>query len=336
MVKPILITLAAALVLAVAWSADQWRQRPDLNHYREYFAPHRDGAAAAPPGAQLEVTYFGTSTLLISDGETALMTDGFFTRPDLGTLLFAGLAPDRQLITRALRQAGITSLAAVIPVHSHHDHAMDAPEVARQTGALLVGSESTANIGRGWGLPEHQIRVPRSGEPLRFGRFTVTLLVSKHAPMPRLIARISGHGKSIEQPLQHPAALGDYKEGGSFAVVIEHPEGNLLVQGSAGYVPGLLQGIQADTVFLGIGGLSKQSAAYREAYYRETVAAVGASRVIPIHWDDFTLPYSTPLQPMNLLINDFTVEMDFILGAAESVAGTQVIILPRWGSSLLL
>jgi hypothetical protein len=35
------------------------------------------------------------------------------------------------------------------------------PEVARRTGALLVGSESTANIGRGAG-PADQIRADRA------------------------------------------------------------------------------------------------------------------------------------------------------------------------------
>ena len=55
-------------------------------------------------------------------------------------------------------------VAAVIPLHAHYDHAMDAPEVARRTGALLLGSESSANVARGWGLPERQIQVAKLGQ----------------------------------------------------------------------------------------------------------------------------------------------------------------------------
>ena len=330
--RAVLPAIAVVLMLSIAWVADQLQRRPDLAPYREHFVTP---AEPAVPGG-VTVTFFGISTLLIADGETALMTDGFFTRPGVTTLLFGRLMPDRELIGTALAQAGITRLAAVIPVHSHHDHAMDAPEVARRTGAVLLGSESSANIGRGWGLPERQIRVAASGEPHYFGRFKVTLLPTGHAPMPALVARISGHGKTIDRPLEHPARLSAYKEGGSYAVLVEHPRGNLLIQGSAGFVEGMLDGFRADTVFLGIAGLSQQPAAYRHAYYRETVTAVGASRVVPIHWDDFTLPYTRPLQPMSGLISDFDTEMGFVLERAAANPGTRVTILPRWGDSLHL
>jgi hypothetical protein len=48
---------------------------------------------------------------------------------------------------------------------------MDAPEVAKRTGAMLLGSESTANIGRGWGLPEEQIRVVSDRGPITLPRY---------------------------------------------------------------------------------------------------------------------------------------------------------------------
>ena len=159
MLQKIPLALAVVAVLALAWTADRLRQHPDMADYSDYFT------AAAGPGqpdtttGAVTVTFLGNTTLLITDGQTSLMTDGFFTRPDMASLLFGRLEPDSGLIRAALQRAGVTRLAAVIPAHSHHDHAMDAPEVARQTGALLLGSASSANIGRGWGLPESQIRV---------------------------------------------------------------------------------------------------------------------------------------------------------------------------------
>lgn len=59
---------------------------------------------------------------------------------------------------------------------------MDAPEVARCTGALVVGSESTANIARGWGLTENRIRLVHSGDKLQLDRFHLTLTESRLAP----------------------------------------------------------------------------------------------------------------------------------------------------------
>jgi L-ascorbate metabolism protein UlaG (beta-lactamase superfamily) len=282
---------------------------------------------------QITATFLGNTTLLISDGETSLMTDGFFTRPGLGKLLFGKLEPDTDKIRNALQKLDVANLSAVIPVHSHHDHAMDAPEVAKQTEAKLVGSRSTANIGRGWGLAEGQIITPAVGEKIRFGKFSVTLLLARHLPVPDILAKMTGIGEEIEEPLIQPARLWDYKEGGSFALLIEHPAGNLLINGSAGFVKGLLHNIDADVVFLGIAGLGKQTQEYKEAYFFEVVKAVGAKTVIPIHWDDFTESYSEGLQPAPALLDSFNANMDYVVQEVEKDPDLNLIILPMWGKA---
>ena len=73
-------------------------------------------------------------------------------------------------------------LEAVIPVHTHFDHAMDSALVADRTGARLVGGESAANLCRGHGLPEDEggRRGPRRTN--RLGAFDVTL--DRVAPLP--------------------------------------------------------------------------------------------------------------------------------------------------------
>lgn len=96
-------------------------------------------AANQESSSGLRVTVLVVSTLLIEDGETAILTDGFFTRPSKLRFLFTKLEPDPGLIARQLQRAGIRNLAAVVVVHSHYDHAMDSPVVAKQTGAQLVG-----------------------------------------------------------------------------------------------------------------------------------------------------------------------------------------------------
>ena len=91
-------------------------------------------------------------------------------------------------------------------------------------------------------------------------------------------------------PLRPPASLLDWKEGGAYSIIVSHPAGTALVQGSAGYVKNALDGISADVVLLGIGGLDTLGEAHSHAYYAEIVTAVGAKCALPIHWDDFFQP----------------------------------------------
>lgn len=311
----LVLAVAAALAAGGSWLACALRDRPDLSA----FSADRLPAATAADG--LRLTFLGVATLLVSDGETALLTDGFFTRPPLWRTAAWRIAPDPGAIGVALERAGIEQLAAVVVVHSHYDHAMDAPLVAERTGALLVGSESTAQIARGLGFDETRIRVPAPGEPLAFGRFRVSLIPSRHFP----------HGVAmgtIDAPLVPPARATDYKEGGSFSVLIEHERGRLLVQGSAGFVPGALRDVRADVVALGIGGLGTRDDAYREDYWRETVEAVGARRVIPIHYDDFTVPLEEPTVPAPNLLDDVAGTLRFLRERAGP--GRDVRLAPAW------
>lgn len=322
MLKKVLFGLAALLLLAIGALVWLLQQHPSLLPYGalEALGWRAPPPAAAPAPLPLpRVRFLGVATLLIDDGETAILTDGFFSRPGKLKTFLGKVEPDLDAITRGLERAGIGRaptgrLAAVIPVHSHYDHAMDAPEVARRTGALLVGSSSSANIGRGWGLPEAQIRVATLGQPMQFGRFTVTLLPGRHAPT-------GFTGGEVSEPLKPPARASEYKEGQSYIVLVQHQGRSLLISGSAGFVPGALKGVRAEVVLLGIGTLGARGPAYSDAYWREVVAGVGARRVVPIHWDDLWLPAGQPMQPMPPPLDQFDESMAFLRerGAREGV-----------------
>lgn len=295
-----LLIFVIVAAVAAAWLYQGLTSHPDVARYAGLAIP-----AATAQAKALRVTFLGVSTLLLDDGDTAILTDGFFTRPNPSQLLLGKISPDKNLIAKYLRRAGVSRLAAVIVNHSHYDHAMDSPEVAMQTGALLVGSPSTANVGRGWGLPEDRIRIIRPGDVLEFGRFRVTALPSRHIPSGVALGEITG-------PLTPPVRATAYREGGSFCFRIEHDGRSLLINASAGYQEGALEGVRADVVFLGIGQLGHQSQVYRDAYWREIVQSVKARRVIPIHWDNFALPLDQPLQPIPQLFDDFDTSMRFL------------------------
>lgn len=280
----------------------------------------------------LTATFIGTSTLLFSDGSNSIMIDGFFTRPDIKSLLWGSIQSDLPLIKSSLARLKVDKLESIMVVHSHHDHAMDAPEVAKLTNAVVFGSESTANIARGKGLPEAKIEVVDNNRTLQFGQFNVTMIKSKHSPVPSVMAKVTGIGENIVQPLPAQPRLTDFKEGGSYVVHIAHPLGNILVQASSGYVDDLLTPYQADVIFLGIAGLSKQSNEFKQAYFNETIDAVGAKIVVPIHWDNFMLPINKALLPPHPLVDNISETLASLSSHTQKNGDQQVMIMQAWES----
>jgi L-ascorbate metabolism protein UlaG (beta-lactamase superfamily) len=276
------LVVAAAVVLTLIW---QWR--PGLEGYgaRAY--------TAQPAAGALTARWLGVTAVLLSDGAHAVLVDPFFTRPRgfWRLVLNRPIAPDEALIKDWLARAGVTRLDAVLVSHSHYDHAMDAGVVARLTGATLMGSASTLSIGRGAGLPEAQLQALNFG-PVSFGPFQVTFIESRHAG-----ATGGAPTGEIMRPLVPPAPYLDYRQGGTYSILIAHPRGRVLHHGSAGYVPGALKDFRADVVFLGVALLPELP-----AYLGEVVDAVGAHRVVPIHWDDFTRPLDEPPRPFPLVV----------------------------------
>lgn len=297
------------------------------------------GSKSISTGA-VTVRFSGTATLLFSDGETQWMTDGWFTRPGPLRLALGKIGPDLLAIEQGLADNHVVELAAVLPVHSHYDHAMDAPEVARRTGALLLGSESTANIGRGWGLPESQIRVLADRQPVHLGKFTITPIESRHFQFPDATIRERALGDpSITVPLVPPVSAFDYRVGKAYVLHVSHPKGSWLIVGSAGYVEGALQGLSADTVFLGVGGLGSQTAEYRETFWRETVDAVHPSRIIPIHFDSLTAPveglFRGELLALSLLSGGGDDTRSFLRDKEAANPGLRFSTLPRFEEVVL-
>lgn len=277
-----LLLLGIAVAWYVAW---RWQERPEVAQLDWPVA-----SSTSESAERVTVTWLGITTLLFDDGETQLLVDGTFSRPGLFDLLSQRrVHSDAATINAALAEFRINRLAAIIPVHSHFDHAMDAGFVANRTQAVVLGSESTANIARGADVPVSQYQILADGETRQFGRFTIKLIESRHAPI--------GFGDgpplsgTIDKPLTQPAPIRHWREGGTWSVLISHPKGTALVQGSGGFVEGALAGETADVVMLGVAGLASLGPRYVGEYWRETVVSTKATRVFPVHYEDFTQPF---------------------------------------------
>jgi L-ascorbate metabolism protein UlaG (beta-lactamase superfamily) len=281
--------------------------RPELRDYARYF-----DVPSADAGAPLTVTWAGVTTLLIDDGESAVMTDGFFSRPSLLEVGLRRLSPSVPRIDGSLARVRVDRLEAVLPVHTHYDHAMDSAVVAERTGALVVGGTSAAQVVRGHGLPEDRLVLATPGEPISLGAYDVTLIEARHCPPDRFPGVIT-------EPVVPPAKVSVYKCGEAWSTLVHHRQSDrrLLIVGSAGYVTGALAGQRAEVVYLGVGQLGLQPEQYLVDYWTETVRTVGARRVVLIHWDDFFRPLDKPLRALPYAGDDLDMSMRVLSRLAE-------------------
>ncbi|MCZ7429408.1 MBL fold metallo-hydrolase [Micromonospora sp. WMMA1949] len=256
-------------------------------------------------GASVEVVFFGTSTVWLSDGTSEILIDGFLSRPSLLRVAFGRIAPDLGRITSALARAGLTRLDALFVAHSHYDHVMDAPEVVKHLGGRLFGSESTLNVGRGAGLGEESMTRIEDGDEYSVGAFTVRVLGGVHSPGNRFPG-------TIAKPLVPPVRASRYRDGGCFSLLVTHPDGSLLIHPSANVVPHAFDGLDVDVLYLAIGALGTQSDRFRDDYWRHVVDATRPGLIVPIHWDDFFVSLDRGLRPLPRFFDRFAVARAFL------------------------
>ncbi len=275
-----------------------WQPRLDEDQYAWL------AESSAPTSTGLALTWLGRAGVYLSDGDTKLLIDPFFSRPALTRIVLGELRPDPERIRSALKRAGIDEVDAVIVTHAHFDHALDAPWLAEHFDALFVGSPSAANLARGQGLAEPLIREVGDATQLRLGEFRLRFPRSEHAPLPPLLAQLSGVGRSVERPLRLPASAQHFRQGPLRALHVVHPQGRVLIHGSAGFDPDALAQRDADLVLTSVAGLSYQSQDYQENFVQRGVTAVEPEWVVPMDWDDVTRPVSEQSPPPPLLLDN--------------------------------
>jgi L-ascorbate metabolism protein UlaG (beta-lactamase superfamily) len=292
----VVLTLLAPFIVFIALLND----RPSLEPIERY----RVTAEPVEPG-DVSVQWLGAGGLVIRDGETAFMVDGFFSRPGLARLFFSKIQPQEDRIRQGIQAADIARLDAVITTGSRFDQAMDAPFLARHFHAPLIGSPSTANIARGAGLPEALIRTVKPESSIRLGDFRLHFLPARAMPMPPLIEQLLGAGESIEQPLVPPARVGAWKSGTAMTLHIQHPDGSILIKSDAGFQAGQLAGLHADLALLSVAGLNDRSPAYQRQYVKHVIRAARSRHIVVYNWDDIFQPVSRDVPPRPRLLDDF-------------------------------
>lgn len=322
-------------ILFAAYAFYQFSPSANLKHFTSFLAANYTSENI--PEGKVKATFFGTSTVLFDDGETQILMDGFFTRPSAIDVALRKVSSDSALVHSVIEQYKINRLQAVFVCHSHYDHVMDAPTVAKITGATLYGSSSTLNVGTGAGLAMEKMKLYEPNTKLHIGKFTVTVIPSKHTPPVTMLGKTNATDPAhpnIDSPLHQPAAIEDFIEGGTYDFYIQHGGHSVLVKASTNYIPHQFDTLPADVFFLGTALLSKQSNKFRENYYRYTVTSSKATTIIPIHWDNFTKPLTQPLVALPRFSDDMETTFSYL--SAKTKTDRINFCILQGGQSILL
>jgi L-ascorbate metabolism protein UlaG (beta-lactamase superfamily) len=237
----------------------------------------------------VKITWLGTSGAYISDRNTGIVIDPFVSKYGLSRILLGLPMKIENRLVDKMVSIFDRKIEAVIVSHSHYDHSMDAPYVAKKTGSLLIGSESTMNIGRGAGLREKMMKMVRGGDTMKLGSSTIRFIESRHGGV--FFGRVPYPG-TIDDPLVPPVRAPRYRVGTVFGIHISHPRGSILHHGSAGFVPGMYDDIHADILLMGISGREDT----RE-YLDRVAMTCGAPLLAPVHFDNLFSPFEAGFKP---------------------------------------
>jgi hypothetical protein len=91
--------VALLLIAVAAWLAYRLNDRPSLEEWP------RIAATSATTG--VSVRFLGVSSLVVTDGTTALVIDGFISRPPLWRTLATRIAPDVRAIDWVLDRVAL-------------------------------------------------------------------------------------------------------------------------------------------------------------------------------------------------------------------------------------
>lgn len=253
------------------------------------------------PGAPVQLTHLGAAGWEIVSGATTILLDPYLSRLRYrgrfgahDTPLLVGdsrpvFGPDDDLVPdTAAIDARITRADFIMLSHSHFNHTLDMPYIARQTGATVLGTESTTNLARAGGVPDAQLLTVRGGEDWEFGAFSVRVIPSLHSA---LNGKRFFDSRAVPGDFRGPRRMSNDVEGGTLAYLLRLAGHRILWFGSMNYIEREVIGLCPDVALI---AAARQRLEIHD-YTRRLLRALDFPRlVIATHWDEQSLPFGAP------------------------------------------
>jgi L-ascorbate metabolism protein UlaG (beta-lactamase superfamily) len=245
-----------------------------------------------PPG--LELQWLGVSGYRMSHEGHTLFIDPYVSRVPLSAVLRRRPAvPDPALIERYIGTP--ERVVGVLVGHTHFDHAVDAPAIARRFDAPAYGSSSLVQLMRAHGLERLAVEV----EPYRsyeLGPFVFSFTPSLHSKLVLGLA-VPFDG---ELSCEHLDALAPsaYRCGQVWGIRIEVAGATFYHQGSANLIDEAIRDRDVDFFLAGVAGRG-----FTKDYWSRVLARLEPTTIVPTHYDDFFRPLSTPEMGFTMNVN---------------------------------
>lgn len=241
----------------------------------------RDALLPPPTRPPITVTWLGTAGFSIEHDGHVLLIDPYVTRASLLRCARGVLVSDGDAIRRFVPRAD-----AIVCGHTHFDHALDVPPIARATGATVFGSRSCVALCRSAGVPEAQIvdvseRQGLSPMQAEVGPFELTFVPSVHSAF--MLGRVPAPG-DIADCDQVPLRVGGYRCGAVFGVDIRVAGKRIYHLGSADLLDARpTAGV--DLLLMCVAGWTTTA-----RFAPRVMAALSPGAVLLSHWDNFFRP----------------------------------------------
>jgi len=300
---------------------------------RSLFAPGAaEGAETSPRGggpgaAGVNFKWFGTNGWEITFGNKTILIDPWFNRFESGFLqnklkMDATLPTDTALIDQHVKTAD-----QILIGHGHWDHMADVPYIAKKTGAMVIGSESHANLMRAAGVAEGKIVQVKGGEYMQFDGYTIEVFPSVHSMGGTKKYAVPGHVVSV--PPAPPTKLGDLPEGDTLIYLLTIGDKyRIFLMSSGNYIERAIAGLRPDVAL--IAPLFSNNT---HAFTPRLVKALNYPKIVlPTHWDDFEAPLSEPPKDLRGIYGD-VANLDLWVKEMKTVSPkTRIITTKYFGS----
>src|SRR2546428_11111497 len=295
-------------------------------------------ATAGQPSANLQLKYLGTAGWEISDGRTTILIDPYLSRLHMTApnddVLPGDPRPrftpaDAAQSDTAAIDAHIQRADFILITHTHTDHALDVPYIARKTGATVIGTESARNLARAYGVPADQLIGAGGGDDLELDGWSVRVIPSLHgilrrAPFLRRDPNAPPQPAVIPIDVQAPLHLNQFAEGGTLAYLIRIGGRQILVFGSMNYIEREVEGLRPDVAL--VGAMPERREIHD--YTSRLLKAIGHPRmVLPTHWDRFNVTYDVSQAPAIERLQSFIPDV-------KAASPESVVSVPKYLAAL--